>query len=40
MGKTAVNLLLATLEGTSLPTVCNLPTSIVVRKSVGPAPAS
>lgn len=40
MGKTAVNLLLATLDGRSLPTVRNLPTSIVVRKSVGPAPKS
>lgn len=39
MGKTAVNLLLATLDGTSLPTVRNLPTSIIVRKSVGRAPA-
>jgi LacI family transcriptional regulator len=40
MGKTAVNLLLATLNGTSLPTVRNLPTLIVVRKSVGPAPSA
>jgi LacI family transcriptional regulator len=38
MAKTAVNLVLATLDGTSLPTVRNLPTSIIVRKSVGPAP--
>jgi LacI family transcriptional regulator len=38
MSETSVNLLLATLNGTSAPTVRNLPTSIVVRKSVGHPP--
>jgi LacI family transcriptional regulator len=36
ISKTAVELLLRTLEGKSLPTVRNLPTSIIVRKSVCP----
>jgi LacI family transcriptional regulator len=36
MARTAVQLLLGTLEGKSIPTVRNLPTSIIVRKSVGP----
>jgi LacI family transcriptional regulator len=39
MGNTAVKLLLATLNDESPPMVRNLPTSIVMRKSVGPAPA-
>lgn len=38
MSQTSVNLLLATLNGTSPPTVRNLPTSIIVRKSVGSPP--
>lgn len=40
MGTTAVKLLLATLNGTSPPTVRNLPTLVVVRKSAGPAPSA
>jgi LacI family transcriptional regulator len=40
MGETAVKLLLATLNGTSLPIVRNLPTLVVMRKSVGPAPSA
>jgi LacI family transcriptional regulator len=38
MGTTAVDLLLAKLGGGSVPLVRKLPTSIIVRKSVGPAP--
>lgn len=39
MARTAVKLLLGTLDGKAIPTVHNLPTSIIVRKSVGPVKA-
>jgi LacI family transcriptional regulator len=39
MGTTAVEVILARLAGEAPPLVCNLPTSIVMRKSVGPAPS-
>jgi LacI family transcriptional regulator len=38
MGERAVDLLLSRLDGEAPPLVCNLATSIVMRKSVGPAP--